>query len=311
MRAVKYGVTRHFVLGLEAVLPSGEVIRSGGKYVKCSSGYDLTQLIIGSEGTLAVITSALLRLIALPQKREVLFIPFHDLGDAVGAVPAILKEGILPIGIEFMEDDIIRMVREQAGIDIPLSGYPAYLLVILEGDTEEEVIETAKRVAGICHKRGAAEVFIPPGERSRRHLLEAREKFYTTIRAQGLVELADIVVPRSRIAEFIAQVKQISKRHELPIIAYGHAGDGNIHLHPFGRNISREEWHTKLKAVFSDLYRTGLELGGAVSGEHGIGYDKKAYFRSSINEPTLQAMKAVKQAFDPGNIMNPGKVFDA
>ncbi|MCX8127040.1 MAG: FAD-binding oxidoreductase, partial [Dehalococcoidia bacterium] len=207
MRAVKYGVTRHFVLGLEAVLPSGEVIRSGGKFVKCSSGYDLAQLLIGSEGTLAVITRAILRLTCQPGKREVLFIPFNSLTAALSTVPAILREGILPVGIEFMEDSILRMVRERANIDIPLSGYPAYLLIIVEGRTVKEVLNIAKRIGVICRRHGAVETYIPASERARNNLLEAREKFYPVIKSCGLVDLADIVVPRSRIADFISRVK--------------------------------------------------------------------------------------------------------
>ncbi|MEW6143099.1 MAG: FAD-binding oxidoreductase [Chloroflexota bacterium] len=310
MRAVKYGVTRHFVLGIEAVLPSGEVIHSGGKFVKCSTGYDLTQLLIGSEGTLAVITRAILKLTVLPDKREVLFIPFNSLADAISAVPAILREGILPIGIEFMEDDIVRMVREKANVDIPLPGHPAYLLIILEGQTEKEVLDTAKRVGAICQCQGAVDTYIPAGERARKHLLEAREKFYPTIKGAGMVELADIVVPRSRIASFIARVKEISQERGLPIITYGHAGDGNVHLHPFGHNIDRDEWNARLKSVLHDLYQAGASFGGAVSGEHGIGYDKKAYLCTTVDKATLEAMKAIKRAFDPNNIMNPGKIFD-
>jgi len=310
MRAVKYGVTRHFVLGIEAVLPSGEVIHSGGKFVKCSTGYDLTQILIGSEGTLAIITRAILKLMALPDKREVLFIPFNSLADAIGAVPAILREGILPIGIEFMEDDIVRMVRESANIDLPLPGYPAYLIIILEGHTEEEVLNTAKRVGAICQRYGAVDTYIPAGERARRRLLEAREKFYPTIKSAGLMELADIVVPRSCIADFIARVKEISLKHDLPIIAYGHAGDGNVHLHPFGRGIDRAEWNARLKSALHDLYQAGASFGGAASGEHGIGYDKKAYLSTTVDKATLEAMKAIKHTFDPNNIMNPGKIFD-
>jgi len=311
MRAVKYGVTRHFVLGIEAVLPSGKVIHSGGKFVKCSTGYDLTQIIIGSEGTLAIITRAILKLIALPHKREVLFIPYNNLADAIGTVPAILREGILPIGIEFMEDDIVRMVRESANIDIPLPGHPAYLLIILEGQTEEEVLDTARRVGAVCQRHGAVDIYIPAGERARKHLLEAREKFYPTIRSAGLMELADIVVPRSRIADFIARVREISQEHGLPIIAYGHAGDGNIHIHPFASDIiDRADWNARLKRVLCDLYAAGASLGGAVSGEHGIGYDKKAYLSATVDEATIEAMKAIKRAFDPDNIMNPGKIFD-
>ena len=308
MRAVKYGVTRHFVLGLEAVLPAGEIIETGGKFVKCSTGYDLTQLITGSEGTLAVITKIMLRLISPPGKREILFIPFHSLHEAIKSVPDILKERILPVGIEFMEKDIINMVEQYTGKEIPLHNYEAFLMIIVEADSEDEIHRIASRIGEICLNNGAVDVFIPGSERAKRRLLECREKFYPAISHFGMADLADVVVPRSKVAEFVERVKGIADQYGIPIIAYGHAGDGNVHLHPMGKGTDKSE--EKVKELLTRIYEVGVSLGGTISGEHGLGLVKKGYLPIASDKNKIDLMKRIKRAFDPNSIMNPGKVFD-
>jgi len=306
MRAVKYGVTRHFVLGLEAVLPTGETIRTGGKFVKSSTGYDLTQLITGSEGTLAVITKVILRLITPPARREILLIPFHRLPDAISSVPHILKERILPIGIEFMEKDIIDMVEKYTRKEIPLHDYQAFLMIIIEADSEEEIHRVSGNISEICSSHGAVDVFVPSSQRAKRKLLEAREKFYSVIGHFGLLDIADVVVPRSKIAEFVSRAKEAAGEYGVPLIAYGHAGDGNIHLHPLGQDVSGE----KVKELLARIYEIGIALGGTISGEHSIGFAKKGYLPLAADKTKIELMKRIKRAFDPNNIMNPGKVFD-
>jgi glycolate oxidase len=310
MRAVKYGVTRHRVLGLEAVLASGATVSFGGKFVKSSSGYDLTQLLIGSEGTLAIITKIVLKLTTPPGRREILFVPFHNLDDAVRAVPDILKQGIVPAGIEFMERDVVSIVEEYIDWQFPFHGHEAFLMIILEGESEEEAYATAARVEEVCVKNGAAGTFVPPSEAAKRRLLEARERFYPAVKRLGPLELADVVVPRSKIPEFIREAKAVSAEHGVPILAYGHAGDGNVHLHLLGKDMDSEEWQRRLPEVFEAIYRLGASLGGAISGEHGIGFDKKGYLGMTSDKEVIDLMKAVKRAFDPNNILNPGKVLD-
>jgi glycolate oxidase len=311
MNAVKYGVTRHNVLGLEAVLPNGEIIQTGGKFVKCSTGYDLTQLIAGSEGTLAIITKVILKLTTKPAKREVLFAPFTSLQNAIDAVPEILRLKMTPIGIEFMERSIIEISEKYLDREIPYHQYDAFLMVIMEGESEDEIYKYFSNVEEICQQHGAIECLVPGSERAKRRLLDAREKFYHAIKRYAPMELVDVVVPRSKIAKFVKRVKEISEEHGIPIIAYGHAGDGNVHLHPVCLNMSREEWDKKLPQILSDIYHAGVSFGGAISGEHGIGLDKKAYLPIQMDEALLNIMKSIKKAFDPNNILNPGKIFDS
>jgi len=311
MNAVKYGVTRHHILGLEAVLPNGEVIKTGGEFVKCSTGYDLTQLIIGSEGTLAVVTKVILKLTTKPAKREVLFAPFMNLQNAIDAVPEILRLKMTPIGIEFMERSIVEIAEKYLDREIPYHQYEAFLMIIMEGESENEIYEYFSKVEEICKQHEAIEVMVPGSERAKRRLLDAREKFYHAIKRFAPMEIIDAVVPRSKIAKFVRKVKEISEEHEVPIIVYGHAGDGNVHLHPICLNTNREEWGRKLPHLMSDIYRAGVSFAGAISGEHGIGFDKKAYLPIGMDNALLNVMKGIKRAFDPNNILNPGKIFDS
>jgi len=308
MRAVKYGVTRHFVLGLEAVLPSGEVIETGGKYVKCSTGYDLTQLIVGSEGTLAVVTRIMLRLIPPPGKTEVLFIPFHSLHEAIRSVPDILQERILPVGIEFMQRDVISMVEQFTGKEIPLHEHEAFLMIIVEADDEDEIHRISNRIGEICLKHGAVDVFVPGSERAKRNLLEAREKCYTAMQHFGILDITDVVVPRSMIAELVERAQEISNEYGIPVIALGHAGDGNVHICLMGKDTDSSE--EKTEELLTRIFEVGVSMGGTVSGEHGLGFAKKAYLPMVSDRSKTGLMKRIKKAFDPNNIMNPGKVFD-
>jgi len=306
MRAVKYGVTRNFVLGLEAVLPTGEIINTGGKFVKSSTGYDLTQLITGSEGTLAVISQITLKLITPPGSREILLIPFNSLSEAIRCVPVILKERILPVSIEFMEADILKLVRDYTGKEFPIPGYPAYLMLMIEAENYDEFGIISERISEICLQNGAVDTYVPGSESAKRRLLEIREKFYPTMQHRGMLDISDVVVPRSKIADFVEEVKRIGERYHISVVGYGHAGDGNVHLHPLGPGPASQE---VVQALLSDIYRAGIALGGTLSGEHGIGADKQKYLPLAVSADKLALMKRLKLAFDPQNILNPGKVL--
>lgn len=309
MKAVKYGVTRHFVLGLQAVLATGEIIETGGKYVKSSTGYDLTQMLVGSEGTLAVITRILLRLTSLPGKSELLFIPFNSLHDAISAVPDILSSGIVPVGIEFMQRDILELAARFTGNEIPHSDHDSFLVVFVEATDDEQFQGMSRQIGDVCLARGAVEIYIPGSERAKRNLIEARQKFYPAMQQAGVLEIADVVVPRSRIATFVERTRELGVEHNVPLIALGHAGDGNVHLCLMDDGTAGAG--DRATNLMPDIYRVGAELGGTISGEHGIGVTKKRFLPIAVDENALNLMKRVKLAFDPNNILNPGKIIDA
>jgi len=308
MNAVKYGVTRNFILGLEAVLPTGEIIETGGKYVKVTTGYDLTQLIVGSEGTLAVVTKVILKLLPRPKATTTLFVPFKDLKDGIRAVPLILKSGVIPVTIEFLEKFGLEGMENYTGMKVPISERvrdeaEAFLLIVLEGKSSEEAFRDAEFISDICMKRGAIDVFVPPTERAGRELLELREKAFYAARDAGATDLVDVVVPRCEIPNFVEQVHEISAKYATIIAGAGHAGDGNVHLSLFEQDVD------KLSTIMKEIYRVGKTLGGTISAEHGIGSEKRKYLLEMEDKVKIELMRRIKKAFDPNNILNPGKIF--
>ncbi len=309
MNAVKYGVTRNHILGLEMVLADGRIINSGGKYVKCTTGYDLTQLVIGSEGTLAIVTKILLKLTCRKPNRNVMLLPFTKLQEAINAVPEILSLPVVPVGLEFMERDIIKVVENFIGWEMPHHDFAAYLFIIMDGENREEVVRYFQQVNELCLKHGAGEGLLPDSESARKKLLQMREKFFPAIKAYSKLELIDTVVPRSEIAGFMVSVRSLSNKYNIPIIGYGHAGDGNIHLHLLQRGLSESGWQEKLPALMQEIYKVAIEFGGAISGEHGVGFTKKKYLPIQFNNDYIETLISIKKAFDPNNILNPGKIF--
>ncbi|MDP2931299.1 MAG: FAD-linked oxidase C-terminal domain-containing protein, partial [Chloroflexota bacterium] len=261
-------------------------------------------------GTLAIVTKVILKLTTKAAKKEVLFVPFNDLQSAIDAVPEMLRLKTTPTGIEFMERSIIEIVEKYLEREIPYHQYEAFLMITMEGESEDVIYGYFSQVEEICKRHGAIEARVPDSERAKRRLLEAREKFYHAIKRFAPMQIIDVVVPRNKIADFVREVKEISKEQGIPVILYGHAGDGNVHMHPICLHMDQQEWGRKLPRLMSDIYRAGVSFGGAISGEHGIGLDKKRYLSLQLDEPVLNIMKDIKRAFDPNNILNPGKIFD-
>ena len=309
MTAVKYGVTRDFVRGIEVVLADGTVMELGGKVVKNSSGYDLKNMIIGSEGTLAFVTKAILRLVPLPKKNVSLLIPFPTLAQAIGTVPLIIKSKAVPTAIEFMEREVILDAEEYLGMKFPDNQADAYLLLKFDGTTTEEIAECYDDVAKICLDEGAIDILIADTEERSTPVWKTRGAFLEAIKGSTTsMDEVDVVVPRSRVNEFVEFVHSLQKEVGIRIKSFGHAGDGNLHVYILRDDLSDEKWHDLTGRAMGRMYEKARELRGQVSGEHGIGLVKKPYLKESLPAASLALMRGIKAAFDPNNIMNPHKV---
>jgi glycolate oxidase len=308
MRAVKYGVTRHQVLGLEAVLGTGEVIRTGGKFVKATTGYDLTQLIVGSEGTLALVTEVILRLYPRPAFAATVLAPFATLSNVTAAVPKIVASGIGPLLVEYIDfitmDAITNSHGVELGVDPAVKAQAlAYLVVVLEGRRDDRLEENTEELATLLADLGALDVYVLPSS-SGAKLIEAREKAFWTAKAAGADDILDMVVPRASIPQYMAAVADLAKARGSLVVGCGHAGDGNVHLSVFEKDAAARH------ELIHDIFLAGMALGGAISGEHGIGTEKKRYVAELEDPVKLALMRRIKAAFDPHGILNPGTIFD-
>jgi glycolate oxidase len=310
MNCVKYGKVRDYVLGLEAVLASGKILQLGGKTVKRSSGYELMQLLIGSEGTLAAVTKVILRLIKLPRLFITLYIPFQDMGGAFRSVSEILRKRITPTAIEFTEREAILETERQTGKKMPSHDAEAYLIIRLDGDDENTLLSEGEKISEICMANSAVDVLVADTKESQSKIWDIRSVFYENIVRNNDAEIIDTAIPPSQIPEFMNVVKDISNKYGVKIISYGHAGDGNLHIHPIRGDLSKEEWTKRLPNVMDEVYKASIRIGGTISGEHGIGVSKKHYFQENFDNEQIRLMKMIKTAFDPNNILNPGKIFD-
>ncbi|HEY8804553.1 MAG TPA: FAD-binding oxidoreductase [Clostridium sp.] len=309
MRAVKYGVTRDYIRGLEVVLPSGEILNVGGKVVKNSTGYSIKDLICGSEGTLGIVTKIILKLIPLPKKAVSLLIPFPNLDMAIGTVPLIVKSKSAPTAIEFMQREVIIAAEEFLGKKFPDNSSDAYLLLTFDGNTIEEIERAYESVANICLEQGALDVFITDTDERKEAVWSARGAFLEAVKATTTdMDECDVVVPRNKVAEFIKYTNELQKEFDVRIRSFGHAGDGNLHVYVLKDELTDDAWKKKIDEVFEAMYSKSRELKGLVSGEHGIGFAKKAYMLEQLGPVYVELMKNIKLAFDPKNILNPGKV---
>jgi glycolate oxidase len=309
-RAVKYGVTKDYVCGLEAVLPSGEIITCGGKLVKNVTGYNLIQLLIGSEGTLAVATKIILRLLPLPKVQIDLLVPYDDFQAAADTVSDIIAHRIVPTTIEFMEQDSVLAVERLLQKEIPHDDAAAHLLIQLDGNRSEAVDADFEVVGELCLKHGARDVFVARDSRNRDRLWEARRAIIDALNHESPINhMEDVVVPRAEIPPLLKGIKEIARRRAVRIVNFGHAGDGNVHVNVLKDDIPDERWEVLVPVVAEEIYRLALSLGGMITGEHGVGATRRKYLPLALDEAQIEIMRRIRAAFDPNCILNPGKIF--
>ena len=307
LRGLKYGVTRDYVMGVEAVMADASVVRYGGKTVKNVSGYNMTQLFVGSEGTLGIVTEAIVKLIPKPKSRRSMMAVFFDLEKAGIAVSEIIKNHIIPATLEIMDGMTISCVEESQNIGLPV-GAEAILLIEVDGH-EAQVAEDAEKVAAICEECGADRVQTAKTEAERDELWAARRAALPTlVKMAPTTILEDATVPRSKVPEMLKAVKDISEKHNVRIGTFGHAGDGNLHPTLLADEENEEEMK-RVEAAIDDIFAAALSLGGTLSGEHGIGLAKLKYMNDQFGEAGINAMARIKQALDPQDILNPGKLL--
>jgi len=306
-RAVKYGVTKDFVLGLEVVLPTGAVITTGGETYKGVVGYDLTKLLCGSEGTLGVITRITLRLLPLPETRTTMLAIFDSIDGAAGAVAAIIRGRIIPTTLEFLDHSALKCVEGEFSLGIPAA---ARAVLLIELDGEKELVERqAGRIGDLIRPLGLIEFKAAADAAEAEELWKARRLVSPALRKVNPDKInEDIVVPRNRVPDIIRRIDGIREKYGIPIINFGHAGDGNIHVNIM-IDRSRTGESEKAEQAVREIFTATLELGGTMSGEHGIGLSKAPYIPLELNVEQITAMKAIKTALDPKNILNPGKIF--
>lgn len=309
MRAVKYGVTRDYVRGLTVVMPNGEVMKLGGKIAKNSSGYSLKDLVIGSEGTLCIITEAILKLVPLPKVSVSLLVPFLNMKSAIEAVPKIFGSKITPTAIEYMSRDTILFSESYLGKKFPDTKNDAYILLTFDGNTEDQVEADMKVVADLCLEIGALDVYIVDTEERKKSVWSARGAFLEAIKASTTeMDECDVVVPVNKVDEFIKFTHALQDEFKVRIPSFGHAGDGNLHVYICRDALDDKAWEEVLKATFDRMYEKAETLGGLVSGEHGIGYAKKEYLKKQYGDLPIELMKGIKRLFDEKNILNPQKI---
>jgi len=311
MRAVKYGVTRDYVRGLTVVMPDGTIQKFGSKCVKSSSGYDLKDLIVGSEGTLCVVTEAILKLLPLPSESVSMLLPFKSMEKAIEVVPEIIKSKASLTAIEYMSLDTIISAEDFLGKKFPDTNYEAYILLTFDGNSRPEIDKEIEKVANLCIEHGAIDGYFVDTDERKKSVWSARGAFLEAISAStDEMDECDVVVPKDKVADFIKYTHEVSKIVNIRIPSFGHAGDGNLHVYICRDKLEDKIWKEKLDKAFDLLYSKAREFKGQVSGEHGIGYAKKSFLHLQLGSEQVKLMKGIKNVFDPKNILNPGKVID-
>lgn len=310
MRAVKYGVTRDYVRGLEVVLADGSVAELGGKVVKDSSGLSLKHLMIGSEGTLGIITKAIVKLTVKPQTSLSVLLPFDDLHTGIWAVLNVIRGNLDPTAIEFVEKKVVNLGEEYVGLSFPYKDAQAYILLTFDGDDTEEIYKRVEKLRVVAEESGAKDVLLLEDQETIDAVWKIRGALVKAVEAKSEQEPVDIVVPINKSAEFIEYINRLEQETGVQMVSFGHAGDGNVHLCVVRGSRTQEQWEEDRRKVLAFAYDKSSELGGLTSGEHGIGLSKKKYLKKATDPLNLQMMKQVKLSLDPKNLLNANKIFD-
>jgi glycolate oxidase len=309
-RAVKYGTTGDYVTGLEFVIPTGEVLRVGGKLRKNVTGYNLIGIMIASEGTLGVITEITLKLLPKPKVQVDLLVPFASFAEAGHTIQEIFKTGVTPVVIEFMERRALEIVEDYLDTRLPLPGAGAYLMIGLDGTDKQAVERDYERVGEICLENGARDVFVAEDAQMKARLWKTRRSLHDALHdLSAEMEREDVVVPVAQIEDLLEGVDEIRKHSKVEIVAFGHAGDGNVHVNTLRGDLDEETWERERKRVLDELFELVISLGGTISGEHGIGLAKKEFLPLVTSKAERELYKRLKKAFDPAGILNPGKII--
>ncbi|PHV69336.1 2-hydroxy-acid oxidase [Sporanaerobium hydrogeniformans] len=309
MRAVKYGVTRDYVRSLEVVLASGKIVEVGAETIKNSSGLDLKNLIIGSEGTLGIVTKAKLKVLPKPAYTMSALAPFETLEEGIDTVLEILRANVDVTAIEFLEKEAIALSEKYLGLVFPTHKGNAYLLFTFDGESMENIRAYSDKVKDICRTYGALDFINLEDEEALQRTWQIRGAIVSAVESTSEQEPIDIVVPIHRSAEFVKYTKQVSQKYDIAVQSFGHAGDGNVHLCIIRGDLEEEEWKNRLDQILEDLYKKAHELKGLPSGEHGIGQTKRPYYLKYADETQIALMRGIKAVFDPKGILNPQKVY--
>ena len=309
-KALKYGVTKDYVLNLEVILPTGEIIWTGANVLKNATGYNLTQLIIGSEGTLGIITKIVFKLIPLPTKDITMLVPFRSSEKACKAVSAVFRAGITPSALEFIERDAIDWTLKYSDIQMQIhDDVKAHLLVEVDGNDMELLYKDCKKIAEVMEGFECGEILLADSERQKEQLWKLRRFIGEAVKANSIYKEEDTVVPRAELPKLINGVKKIGNKYGFKSICYGHAGDGNLHINIIKGKMSEKDWDNKLPFGIREIFKLATSLGGTISGEHGIGFVQKDYLNIALSDENIKLQKGIKKLFDPNEILNPGKIF--
>jgi glycolate oxidase len=309
-KAVKYGTTKDYVLNLQVVLPTGEVIWTAANTLKNATGYNLTQLLVGSEGTLGIITKVVFRLLPFPKHNILLLVPFRQEEEAADAVSAVFRAGIIPSGMEFMEREAIAWSSDYLNIPLTLpDDIKAHLLIELDGQDLDQLYKEAEQVYGVLETYDVGDILLADTAGQKDDLWKIRRNIGNAVRYNSVYKEEDTVVPRAALPTLLKGVKEIGARYGFQSVCYGHAGDGNLHVNIIRGDLDDEMWNVGLRQPISEIFELCVKLGGTISGEHGIGLVQKGYIGIALKEANLLLMRGIKQVFDPHGILNPGKIF--